>query len=44
MPPRAAEVELAVTLKLGRNRPRKVVFTVAVSLTLTALQVVTPDG
>ena len=37
--------ELAVTVEAGKERDRvKVVFTVAVSLTLTALQVVTPDG
>ena len=43
-PPRAPAMELAETVNLGRKSPAKVVFTVAVSVTLTALQVVTPDG
>ena len=43
-PPRAAEVELALIVMLGRNRLAKVIDTVAVSVTLTALQVVAPDG
>src|SRR5665213_1268757 len=43
-PPRAAAVELAVTLTLGRNSEANVMLTVAVSVTLTALQVVAPDG
>jgi hypothetical protein len=37
-------VELALIVKLGRKSPAKVVDTVAVSVTLTALQVVTPAG
>src|SRR5579863_940311 len=42
--PRAAAVDVAVTVKLGMKRLSSPVFTLADSLTYTSLQVVAPDG